>query len=354
MRSGAVMALLAMMAGLAVGRPVLAQIVIGDDHPQVMVDQSVLDRLGPEASLPDLLLGRQAPAAAPGYNRQAGLALPAAPALPRPVALHKPAHKPDVKHIHKAKQAPAVTPAAAPAAAKLAAAVPVVEARNDTAKPMVEKPAAEKPVEEKPAEPAPQVAAAPPKVDLPPAPAQPPAKAEPTPAPPPKAELPPPPKAEAPPPPPPPPAKVEAPPPPAPSPVVVAPPAAPPPPVIAAASPQETRLPPPPAAPGGDAAPFILFEKDQARLPDDARASLTRLAGRMAAEPTVEVQLLAYAEGDENSASKARRLSLSRALAVRSFLIDQGVRSTRIEVRALGNKVSDGPSDRVDLVIQKH
>ncbi len=47
--------------------------------------------------------------------------------------------------------------------------------------------------------------------------------------------------------------------------------------------------------------------------------------------------------------SKARRLSLSRALAVRAFLIDQGVRSTRMDVRALGDKVQDGPSDRVDI-----
>ena len=55
--------------------------------------------------------------------------------------------------------------------------------------------------------------------------------------------------------------------------------------------------------------------------------------------------------GTRENASKARRLSLSRALAIRSFLIDQGVRSTRIEVRAMGNKVPEGPADRVDIVI---
>jgi len=47
-----------------------------------------------------------------------------------------------------------------------------------------------------------------------------------------------------------------------------------------------------------------------------------------------------------------RRLSLSRALAVRAFLIDQGVRSTRLDVRALGDKTGDGPADRVDIVPQ--
>ncbi|MCH8925159.1 MAG: OmpA family protein [Proteobacteria bacterium] len=52
------------------------------------------------------------------------------------------------------------------------------------------------------------------------------------------------------------------------------------------------------------------------------------------------------------SASAARRLSLSRALAVRAYLIEQGVRSTRMDVRALGDKVPDGPADRVDVLPQ--
>ena len=43
-------------------------------------------------------------------------------------------------------------------------------------------------------------------------------------------------------------------------------------------------------------------------------------------------------------------MSLSRALAVRAYLIDQGVRSTRMDVRALGSKVGDGPADRVDVL----
>tara|TARA_B100001964_G_C13761685_1_gene392048 strand:- start:1 stop:201 length:201 start_codon:yes stop_codon:yes gene_type:complete len=61
------------------------------------------------------------------------------------------------------------------------------------------------------------------------------------------------------------------------------------------------------------------------------------------------MQLLAYAGEPNLSASKARRLSLSRALSVRTFLISKGVRSTRIDVRALGNKVPDGQPNRVDL-----
>jgi len=59
---------------------------------------------------------------------------------------------------------------------------------------------------------------------------------------------------------------------------------------------------------------------------------------------------MAYAGGG-GDASKARRLSLSRALAVRTYLIEQGIGSTRIDVRALGNAAEGGPPDRVDLLM---
>jgi outer membrane protein OmpA-like peptidoglycan-associated protein len=59
---------------------------------------------------------------------------------------------------------------------------------------------------------------------------------------------------------------------------------------------------------------------------------------------------MAFAQGTEDTASQARRLSLSRALAVRTYLIDQGIRSTRMDVRALGATADQGPLDRVDIV----
>ena len=68
-------------------------------------------------------------------------------------------------------------------------------------------------------------------------------------------------------------------------------------------------------------------------------------------EERTRLQLKAYASAQDSSASAARRLSLSRALAVRSFLIESGVSSTRIDVRALGAKSEAGPPDRVDLVV---
>jgi outer membrane protein OmpA-like peptidoglycan-associated protein len=95
----------------------------------------------------------------------------------------------------------------------------------------------------------------------------------------------------------------------------------------------------------------VLFGEDSSDLTTVAKGALKGVADMMKAKPDVRLQLLAYADGEGITPSKARRLSLSRALAVRSYLIDNGVRSTRIDVRALGNKQGDGPGNRVDVTI---
>jgi hypothetical protein len=62
----------------------------------------------------------------------------------------------------------------------------------------------------------------------------------------------------------------------------------------------------------------------------------------------------ALAAGVPEDPSTARRLSLSRALAVRSALIAYGVPSERIYVHALGAQGmqgGDGPADRVDVMV---
>ncbi|MCH8154792.1 MAG: OmpA family protein [Proteobacteria bacterium] len=96
----------------------------------------------------------------------------------------------------------------------------------------------------------------------------------------------------------------------------------------------------------------VLFQEGSAVLSEAAKGQLKGVAAFLEANASARVQLLAYAKATAESASRARRLSLSRALAVRAFLIEQGVRSTRMDVRALGDKVPDGPVDRVDVLPQ--
>ena len=85
------------------------------------------------------------------------------------------------------------------------------------------------------------------------------------------------------------------------------------------------------------------------KLPDAAQDSLQSIADQVMTGDRQNVQLLAYGSGDNVSA--ARRLSLSRALAVRSELMTLGVDNKQIEVRALGEPEGDGPADRVDLLL---
>lgn len=69
----------------------------------------------------------------------------------------------------------------------------------------------------------------------------------------------------------------------------------------------------------------------------------------MSSNERLRAQIAAYAAGTSDTANQARRMSLSRALAVRSYLIEKGVASTRLDVRALGNQVENGSPDRVDI-----
>ena len=93
----------------------------------------------------------------------------------------------------------------------------------------------------------------------------------------------------------------------------------------------------------------LVFEESESKLPGSKKNDLKTLAGKLKDQSNLRLQLMAYAGGEKLSASRARRLSLSRALSVRSFLIESGVRSTRIDVRALGNKTTEKPVNRVDL-----
>jgi len=95
----------------------------------------------------------------------------------------------------------------------------------------------------------------------------------------------------------------------------------------------------------------IVFDAKTAKLPKTVRGALLDMATKIRSQANLRLQLLAYAGGADASASAARRLSLSRALAVRSFLIESGVRSTRIDVRALGNKSTDAITERVDITV---
>jgi outer membrane protein OmpA-like peptidoglycan-associated protein len=360
-----IFALSALMGGLA---PMAsAQYVVGGDgRSSVEVNWSVLENLGQDPNLAAMLRTENRPATQaalkmPGQQQRAqpqfrpfqqavakpAAAVPAAPLKPKaqPVAVNveKPAlaeliqatQKPvEIKppaepKVAEAKPAPVQIPTPAPVAK------PAVPPKPQIAEVPVVKPEPAKPagpqisLPEMPA-PKPAAPAAVVKAEVPPAPIAPVAPVI-------KAEVPPAPVVAAPPAPAPMPLAVLTPPPAAPAPIV----------------PQVAAVTGPAVALKGDTL-SMRYAGEDFKLPDSARAELTALAKRMEKSESLSLQLLSYASGDEASASAARRLSLSRAIEVRKFLLDQGVRSTRIEMRALGNKTDGGSPDRVDAVLVGH
>ena len=94
----------------------------------------------------------------------------------------------------------------------------------------------------------------------------------------------------------------------------------------------------------------IVFEPGSDDLPQGATGDLDALAEKMISDQNIKVQVLAYSSGTPDAESQARRKALARGLEVRKYLIGKGVRSNRIDVRALGTKSEGNPADRVDIV----
>jgi outer membrane protein OmpA-like peptidoglycan-associated protein len=95
----------------------------------------------------------------------------------------------------------------------------------------------------------------------------------------------------------------------------------------------------------------LVFEAGKTDLTPEDEAAIQDLARAIPAPTADSVSVLAYAAGKPDDPSTARRLSLSRGLAVRSVLLASGVPSAQIYVRALGSTPSNGPADRVELTV---
>jgi outer membrane protein OmpA-like peptidoglycan-associated protein len=120
--------------------------------------------------------------------------------------------------------------------------------------------------------------------------------------------------------------------------------------------------PPPPPPPVSDkaattAAPTtsglrLTFAPGQTDLSPESVAAIKQLTQAVPSSDATTFNVQAYAPGTPDDPSTARRLSLSRSMAVRSALVADGVPSARIFVRALGAQYGDGPADRADLSVE--
>lgn len=116
-----------------------------------------------------------------------------------------------------------------------------------------------------------------------------------------------------------------------------------------AATQQSAVVAPKPAPAAQSGIVTIPFQPGQGELPAGDLAALDGLVRQFAGNEE-RLQVRAYAANTVgDGGSGARRLSLTRALAVRQYLIDKGIRSTRIDVRALGVPTDGSEPDRVEV-----
>jgi outer membrane protein OmpA-like peptidoglycan-associated protein len=105
--------------------------------------------------------------------------------------------------------------------------------------------------------------------------------------------------------------------------------------------------PAPAAAAESAAAATVPFDRQSVEINAAARGALDTLAQVLTAQGVRQVELHGYATGDD--ADEARKLALVRTLAVRMYLIDQGVKA-RIEVMAQAAPAKGGSKERVDVM----
>ncbi len=118
---------------------------------------------------------------------------------------------------------------------------------------------------------------------------------------------------------------------------------------VAAVTPPKTPVAPSESVNANTATIALVFDAGEAHLGDTHRVLLKGVVDELLANPDSSVQLMAFAKSDDRS--KSRRLSLSRALAARSYLLQHDIRNTRIQVRAMGDQATGGKPDRVDVTV---
>ncbi len=123
--------------------------------------------------------------------------------------------------------------------------------------------------------------------------------------------------------------------------------------------PQSAALtgPPPKTSPGADPDQIqemaFILDPGSSAIPASAQAKLLDTAKTMKSAPESRIEVRAYSPEKPHRESNARRLSLSRFLAVRDFLVRQGVDDNRIDGRALTSEPTELNADRIELYIER-
>jgi outer membrane protein OmpA-like peptidoglycan-associated protein len=97
----------------------------------------------------------------------------------------------------------------------------------------------------------------------------------------------------------------------------------------------------------------FTIDPGSARLSQAADAKLRDVAKSLSQSPAARLEVRVFSPSKQaNSQSAARRLSLSRYLAIRDVLLHAGVAANRIDGRPLASEPNELNPDRVELYIE--
>ncbi len=107
-------------------------------------------------------------------------------------------------------------------------------------------------------------------------------------------------------------------------------------------------------ATGGMSVFSLAFSKAASDLTAAQKTTLKQNAiNPLQSDGKKRVGILAYASSADGDDSAARRTSLARALAVREYLVNNGIPPARIDLKALGDATTTTPKDRVDIKLKE-
>lgn len=95
----------------------------------------------------------------------------------------------------------------------------------------------------------------------------------------------------------------------------------------------------------------LIYQAGNVSLNEKMLEALQKYAATLAKDPSLRISIHSYASGQADDPSVPRRISLARALTVRSVMINAGVATTRIYPRAEGLPKSDiSPPDKLEII----
>lgn len=92
---------------------------------------------------------------------------------------------------------------------------------------------------------------------------------------------------------------------------------------------------------GDGAALRVVFEGNQTKISDEDKVLLAQLVQEILSKKNSKLKVVSRAEGEDGQSNSARRISLQRAITIRSYLIKSGLDSLRINVQAVGNEIDE-------------